>query len=127
MLEVPYTQWSFTYLATYLLVTGTGFLLAPAFSLRLLCAVGHYEIAFVQFVGAFMIALAAIVVQIMRYRIKVLYRTTVAIRLFFIAVIAGLYRSTLDPLFLVILAVVSLGVVLTLAGLAADRAVRLSR
>jgi uncharacterized protein YjeT (DUF2065 family) len=124
---MSYARWSFIYLATYLVVTGVGFLFAPQFSLRLLGASGHYEVAFVQFVGAFMIALGTIVIQIMRYRLEMLYRTTVAIRLFFIAVIIGLYRSTDDPLFLVILAVVSLGVLLTTAGLVADWRRRLPR
>ena len=56
----------------------------------------------------------------MRYRLAIRYRTTVAVRLFFIAVIVRRYRSTGDALFLLILSVVAHGVLLTPAGLVTD-------
>jgi uncharacterized membrane protein len=80
-----------------------------------------YEAPFVQLVGAFMIALAVIVMQIIRLRILALLRTTVGVRFFFLIVIAWLYHSTRDPLFLSIFVVVALGVLLTATGLAMDR------
>ncbi len=60
-------------------------------------------------------------IQVIRHDISVLHRTTVAIRLFFIGVIVWLFASTKDPLFMVVLAVVSLDVTLTVAGLLLDR------
>ncbi|MFM9886835.1 MAG: hypothetical protein ACKVQT_27725 [Burkholderiales bacterium] len=57
----------------------------------MLFATGHYDDAVAQFLGAFMIALATLVVHIIRYRIEVLYPTTLAGRVFFLAVIATLY------------------------------------
>jgi len=45
----------------------------------------------------------------------------IAIRLFFIAVIVWLYLSTLGPLFLIVLAVVALGVLLTVAAFFLDQ------
>lgn len=110
------TRLSFFYLASYLLATGVCFLLAPVGSLRMLGARGTYDPIFVRFVGSFMVALGTVVVQIIRYRLEVLYRTTLFIRGFFIVVILWLYELTKDPLFLVILGVVSLGMILTLAG-----------
>jgi hypothetical protein len=73
-----------------------------------------------QFTGAFMVALSVVVIQIIRHDISILHRTTVAIRLFFIGVIVWLFASTKDPLFLIVLAVVSLGVALTVTGLVLD-------
>jgi len=112
---------SFFYLATYLLTTGVAFLAAPQWSLHLLGASGTYDDAFVRFTGTLMIGLGMLVVQIIRFRIEVLYRTTLAIRLFFIAVFVYLYQSTRDPVFLVVLGVVTLGVALTATGVVLDR------
>jgi hypothetical protein len=109
----PLTRLSLFYLATYLFVTGIGLLFIPQLSLRLLFATGHYENAFVQFTGAFMIALSIVVTQIIRHSVEVLYPTTLIVRSFFIVVIVALYFQTFDPLFLVVLAVVSFGVALT--------------
>jgi hypothetical protein len=53
--------------------------------------------------------------------VEVLYPTTVAVRMFFVACIAWFYVSTCDPVFLVMLAVVVLGVLLTAAGLVLER------
>jgi hypothetical protein len=70
--------------------------------------------------GSFMVALSIIVTQIIRLKLAVLYPTTVVVRIFFITVIIGLYLKSHDPLFLMILGVVSLGLFLTLAGLILD-------
>ena len=116
-----WSRFSFFYLASYLTATGVALLFAPQWSLHLLGATGSYGDAFVRFVGSFMIALGTIVVQIIRFRLEILYRTTLAIRLFFMAVILYLYASTNDVLFLVILGVVTLGVAFTAAGFVVDR------
>jgi hypothetical protein len=75
----------------------------------------------VQFTGAFMIALSILVAQIIRHRVDVLYPTTLFVRSFFIVVIVTLYFQTNDPLFLVVLAVVSFGVALTTTAFLLDR------
>jgi hypothetical protein len=118
------TRLSLYYLATYLFLTGVGLLFAPQFSLKLLLATGHYDNAFVEFTGAFMIALSMLVTQIIRHRIEVLYPTTLVVRLFFIVVIVALYMQTQDPLFLIVLAVVGLGVALTATAYIKERDVR---
>ena len=115
------TRYSLFYLATYLFLTGVGLLIAPDWTLRLLLSNGHYDAVFVRFVGALMIGLSAVVSQIIRYRVDVLYPTTVAVRLFFLACITWFYLSTRDPVFLVMLGVVGLGVLLTASGLILER------
>jgi hypothetical protein len=96
------TRLSLYYLATYLSLTGSAFLMVPQWALGLLFATGHYENTFVRFVGAFMIAIAVLVLQIIRYRLEVLYLTTVSVRLFFLAVIVALYIESRDPLFVAV-------------------------
>lgn len=117
----PTTRLSLYYLATYLFVTGFGLLCAPQLSLKLLLSTGHYENTFVQFTGAFMIALSIVVAQIIRHCVVALYPTTLIVRTFFIAVIVALYLQTNDPLFLVVLGVVSFGVALTTTAFLLDR------
>lgn len=117
----PKTRLSLYYLATYLFVTGVGLLFAPQLSLKLLLSTGHYENTFVQFTGTFMIALSMVVAQIIRHRVEVLYPTTLFVRTFFIVVIVALFLETKDPLFLVVLAVVGVGVALTTTALLLDR------
>lgn len=67
-----------------------------------------------------MIAPSIVMTHIIRHRIEVLYPTTLAVRIFFLVVIVGLYLETRDPLFLVILGVVGLGVALTASCLILD-------
>jgi hypothetical protein len=55
-----------------------------------------------------------------RHRLDVLYPTTVAVRVFFLIVIAALYGETRDRLFIAIFVVVALGVVLTTVALLMD-------
>jgi len=115
------TRYSLFYLATYLFLTGTGLLAAPEWTLRLLLSNTHYDTVFVRFVGSFMIGLSVVVIQIIRHRVEVLYPTTVVVRLFFLACITWFYASTRDPVFLVMLGVVGLGVLLTTTGLILER------
>jgi hypothetical protein len=68
-----------------------------------------------------MIAISIIVSQIIRHSIAVLYPTTLVVRTFFIVVIIMLYMQTHDPLFLVVLAVVSIGVLLTAVAFVTER------
>jgi predicted ABC-type sugar transport system permease subunit len=112
---------SLFYLAGYLAATGVALLAAPEQALRLLMAQRSYDPTFVSFTGAFMLALSTLVVQIIRLHIHQLYPTTIGVRLFFIACILRFYRQTGDRLWLVILAVVGLGVLLTTTGFLLDR------
>jgi hypothetical protein len=124
MTETPRVNWarlSLFYLAGYLGITGIAFLAVPRQALSLLLATRTYDDTFVRLVGAFMIALSALVTQIIRHRLDVLYTTTLAVRAFFLIVIVGLYLDTRDRAFLMIFGVVALGFALTLTGTIADR------
>jgi len=115
------TRYSLFYLATYLFLTGIAFLFVPGPSLRLLFATREYDPVFVRFVGSFMIALSILVTQIIRYRLEILYPTTILVRIFFIVCIVWFFLQTRDPLFLAILAVVLIGATSTSIALLVDR------
>jgi hypothetical protein len=115
------TRFSLFYLASYLGATGLALLFAPEFTLRMFGAHRDYDYAFVRFSGSLMIALSAIVTQLIRYRVEALYPTTIAIRAFFIVCILWFYFLTGDPMFFIFLGVVALGFVFTTASLILDR------
>jgi len=58
---------------------------------------------------------------IIRARASELYPATLFIRVYFIACIAAFYAMTGDPLFLVLIVIVGLGLVLTLGSYVVDR------
>ena len=107
------TRLSLTYLATYLLIGGIALLLAPKIALSLLLATGDYGHFFPQIVGMFMVGFGIVVVQIICFNVAVLYPTTLAIRAFFLVCLTGYYFTTADPLFLILIAIVGSGFVLT--------------
>ena len=118
---MKWTRYSLIYLATYLSTTGIAMLLAPRQALELLQAERTYDDVFVRFLGAFMLAVATLVVQIIRHRLAMLYTTTLVIRAFFLVTIAGLFYETRDRLFVIIFGVVAVGVALTLVGYLVER------
>jgi uncharacterized protein YjeT (DUF2065 family) len=115
------THLSLYYLAGYLLPAGTLLLLAPDFATKLLLSNRTYDDAPFRLAGILLIGLGILVVQMIRYRIEVLYPTTVVIRLLISATLLGLFLRTNDPFFLVILAVVAVGIALTAASYVLDR------
>jgi hypothetical protein len=70
--------------------------------------------------GVLLIGLAMFVLQIIRYRVVALYATTLAVRVVFCGGFIALYVLSRDPLFLVLLAVVGLGVLATSASYILD-------
>ncbi len=112
---------SLFYIAGYLLPTGIGLLVAPDFVFRLLFSNGTYGDVIPRMAGALLIALGALIVQIIRHQIDSLYPTAVAIRVFLIAVLAVLFLKTHDPFFLIVCAVVGAGVVWTAIAYTLDR------
>ena len=119
-----WTRLTFFYVIGYLSLGGVGLVFAPEIALRLLGATTTYPPVLARFVGAFMVALAIVIAQIVRHRIEVLYPTTLLIRLVLIGTIVALYVESGDRLFLVLTAIVGLGMVLTTAGLLSDRRAR---
>ena len=115
------THLSLYYLAGYLLPAGALLLFVPEFATKLLLSNRDYDYAPFRLVGVLLIGLGIIIVQIIRYRLDVLYPTTVVVRLLISATLIGLYAETKDPFFLVVLAVVVVGIVLTATSFVLDR------
>jgi hypothetical protein len=112
---------SFLYLIGYLTGGGLALLIAPATALRLLLARDSYSPLLARFVGAFMLAFAVVVIQIMRHRVERLYPTVLAARVVLLGTLVWLYADSQDPLFLVLTGIVGFGMLLTGAGLLSDR------
>ncbi len=115
------TRLSLFYVVTYLTISGLGLTIAPELTLRLLFSNGHYEPAAMRFAGLFILGLAAIVTQVIRFRIDVLYPTLIGVRVFFCAAYVALYGATRDPFFLSVLGVVGLGLVASSVSFVVDR------
>ena len=98
-----------SYLAGYLLVGGLGFLLAPDVALRLLLSNGAYGDIMPRVVGMFMLALGGLILQFVRARDYRYYLYAVVARSFIVLVLTALYFRARDPLFLVLDAIVLIG------------------
>jgi len=107
------TRLSLFYLAGYLTFAGLALLLVPKFALQLLLSNGDYGEVFPRLAGMLLLGLAALVTQIIRHRVEVMYPATLVIRLFFLATFTYLYAISSDPFFLVVFGIVALGVLLT--------------
>ncbi|HSB60164.1 MAG TPA: hypothetical protein VLI67_00495 [Vicinamibacteria bacterium] len=116
-----WTRLSLFYLMSYLGLGGVGLLAAPDTALRLLGAREAYPAVLARFLGAFMLALAVVVVQIVRQRVESMYSATLMARTLLLATIVGLYLESGDPLFLVLTGIVGLGMLLTTVGFVSDR------
>jgi hypothetical protein len=111
--NLPKTRRSLFYLAGYLSITGAGLILAPHLVLRLLFANHDYPGAFVQFSGILMLGLAIVVMNIIRFGNRPLYRTTLMARIPMWLLTLGLYFYTGERCFIVILGVLGLGILMT--------------
>ena len=107
------TRWSLFYLAGYLFPSGLGLLLAPRLTVKLLLSNGQYDTVMLRLAGMFLVGLGIIVVQLIRLRNEALYPTTLVVRVFFCTCILAFYFMSGDPMFLMMLGIVSLGFVLT--------------
>jgi uncharacterized protein YjeT (DUF2065 family) len=115
------TRLSLYYLAAYLLGAGIALIFAPSLALTLLFASGHYGDVMPRLLGVVLLALGIVIVQIIRHQLEVLYPTTLIVRVFIMAVLAGLLIYSRDPLFISLMVVVGLGMVLTGSSYLSDR------
>jgi hypothetical protein len=119
------TRLSLYYLAGYLVPTGVLWLVAPRETFRLMLSNGDYgNYVFPRVAGLLLLGIGILVVQIIRLRVEAIYSATLLVRAVFLVGFLGLYLSTHDPLFLVVLGVVGLGVLLTGTSYWRDRATR---
>jgi uncharacterized protein YjeT (DUF2065 family) len=98
-----------SYLAAYLLIGGVGLLLAPTLSLRLLLSSVAYDDVMPRLVGLFMVVLGGVILQFVRARDYRYYLYTIVARSFILVVMTALYFKARDPLFLVLDAIVLIG------------------
>jgi uncharacterized protein YjeT (DUF2065 family) len=115
------TRLSLFYLAGYLIPSGVMLLLAPRFALKLLLSNSDYGDIFPRTTGMFVIGLGIIVVQMIRLRLSSLYSTTLIVRSFFFVCLISFYLLNHDPFFLVLLAILSIGIGLTTTSYILDR------
>src|SRR5262249_7442322 len=100
---------TFIYLASYLLVGGFGLLVVPGLTLRLLLSNGSYGDVMPRLVGVFMLALGGAVLEFVRARDYRYYRYAIIARIFIVVALTALYFKAGDPLFLVLDAIVLVG------------------
>jgi hypothetical protein len=115
------TRLSLLYLGSYLVLIGLGLLFAPQSTLTLLQANGEYGDVFPRVAGMLMSGLGFSVFGIIRAGVPELYPATIFVRIYFLICLAAFYRMTSDPLFLVLIAIVGIGLVLTLSSHLLDR------
>lgn len=109
------TRLTLWYVVAYLAVAGLALLLLPNFALTLLLSnnAASYGDVFPRFVGMTLIGLDILVFQIVRLRLEQLYSTTLLVRIFFVVVLVGLFVLSNDPFFLVVVAIIAVGVAMT--------------
>jgi len=115
------TNRSLIYVAAYLLGAGIFLVLAPRLTLKLLLSTGDYGEILPRLAGLLFLGLGIIIVQIIRYRFAALYLTTLAVRAVFFAGFVWLYIMSRDPLFLVLLAVLGVGMLVTSVSYIVDK------
>src|SRR5262249_40077084 len=121
MASMSRARTSLYYLAGYLLPTGAGLLLAPQLVFQWLFSRGAYDNTMPRVVGALLIVLGILVVQIIRHRIDSLYPSVVGARIFLVGALLSFYLQTHDPFFLLVTGVVSIGLLWTAGAYALDR------
>jgi hypothetical protein len=115
------TNLSLIYVVAYLLAAGIFLLVAPRLALKLLFSTADYGVIMPRLNGLLLIGLGMFVAQIVRSRVVSLYATTLAVRAVFCVGFIALYLLSRDPFFLVLLAVVGLGVLATSASYILDK------
>ena len=112
------------YVGFYLLSGGLGFAFAPAPTLRLFLSNGEYGDVMPRVVGMFMLALGAFVAEFVRRSDLSYYTYTVVVRSLIVVFLLFLYVRSRDPLFFVVLAIVTLGLVPSIWVLGRERLAR---
>lgn len=115
------TRVSLYYLGSYLFIIGIGLLFAPQWTLRLLLSNGDYGDVFPRVAGMLMSGLGLSVFGMIRARSLEQYPATMLMRVYFIVCIIVFYTMTYDPFFLVLIAIVGLGLLMTLSSYFLDR------
>jgi hypothetical protein len=116
------TRLSLFYLGSYLVLIGLGLLLAPGPTLKVLQSNRDYGDVFPRVAGMLMSGLGLSIFGMIRARSAGQYPATLFMRGYFIACFVAFYAVNHDPMFLILIGIVGLGLVLTLAAYLRDRA-----
>ena len=119
--ELRRTRLSLFYLVGYLVPAGVLLMMAPRFTLDLLGSNAHYGSVVPRALGITLFVLGVLILQIVRHRVHELYTTTLAVRVFIVAGLVGIYLDSDDPVWLVLAGVVALGFVFTGSSYLLDR------
>ena len=115
------TRASLFYLVGYLTAGGAGLLIAPQQTMDLFLATGDYTDLMLRIMATFMLAIAVIIVQIIRTRSTQLYSVTLIVRCLILTMFVTFYLTYGDPFLLVLTGVVGLGFVLTATAFFTER------
>lgn len=115
------TRLSLFYPASYLSIGGIGFLFAPHTTLSLLLSNGSYSDLMVRIMGTFLLALAFVVVQIIYLQATQLYFTSLLLRVWILTAFTFFYVAYRDPMLLILVGIIGLGIVLTFFACVTDR------
>lgn len=115
------TKYSLYYLTTYLTLGGLGLIFAPQFFLKLLGSDQIYSNEMPQLAGLLMVALGVLVARVIQKDLKEVYPATLIARLIICAGLVYLYSYSCNPLFLVLLIIVGLGLAITSVSYFLDR------
>ncbi|MEM6724791.1 MAG: hypothetical protein AAF598_12180, partial [Bacteroidota bacterium] len=101
---------------TVLAAAGTGLFLFPQFMLRALQSNEDYPSVIVQFAGMFMMVLSIFVFKVIQESLVSHYQLTIYLRLFMSACLIWFYVQTINPLFLIVLGILVVGLLLSIIG-----------
>ncbi len=104
-----YQRWSLSYVVTYLAVGGLGFAIFPRQTRDLFLSNRDYDDVGFRLAGVLMVGLAYLVGTILRYRDGKYYPVSIVVRSVFVAFLFFLFALDRDPMFLVLNAVVLVG------------------
>ena len=107
------TNLSLYYLAGYLVPAGLFLLFIPEFATKLLLSNRTYDYAPFHLAGVLLLVIGILIIQIIRFKLEMLYSTTLVARALIGATLLWLFLTTGDPFFAVILVIVLIGVALT--------------
>lgn len=118
---MPRTRLSLFYVVGYLVPTGLALMFAPTPILKALLSNADYGEIMPSFVGVMMLGLGISIAALIYYRVERMYPGTLVVRGIIVAWLFVLYFKSGDPLFLMIVGVVALGMAVTSTCLLLDR------